>query len=353
MKLPIWWGLVLVLASIVSFQGTCESELAIAADSLAESSEPASDWYDLEESRTDDYSEVLAVEPLRLSPSLPREWGAREVHWVSQGEGAAPVPSAASPAQTVSPRLGISVTGGWASKFLFKGFKVLDSGVFMHDVSLDLWQTGFQFKFQGVYPSHNRSKSLIAGNVPPPLEEVIDRLGISFDRRDIDSFVYNLSWKGEICDGVGVELGGNYYDMFPLDSDKADFWENYGVITLSKLPLTPHFGAYYATPYNDDKSGEGWMTNIGVSHMCPVPALRLIGTPNTMLILGADVWYNGGAWSGKVDPGWAYAEFKALMPIPLREDVTLIPGITYQLSIEDTVNDEDDLYANIALQYKW
>lgn len=252
-----------------------------------------------------------------------------------------------------APKLGISVTGLWASKYMFKGFNVLDSGVFMHDVTVDLWQTGFQSKFQGAYPSHNRSKSLFAGNVPPPLEDLIDRLGISFDRRDIDTFIYNLSWKGNIGECIDVELGGNFYDMFSLDSDKADFWENYGIFTFSKLPLSPHFGAYYATPYNDDKAGEGWMTDIGVTHMHPIPGCEMLCIPQTALILGADLWYNGGAWSGNVDPGWAYAEFKALMPIPLEENLTLIPGVTYQLSIEDTVDDEDELYANIALQYKW
>ena len=150
-----------------------------------------------------------------------------------------------------------------------------------------------------------------------------------------------------------MELGSDYYDLFKLDSQKGDFLETHGVFTLSKLPLSPHFGAYYAWPYNDSKKGEGWMTDIGITQPIPLPACPALGTPAGLLLLSADLWYNGGAWSGKVDPGWAYAEFKALLPIPLRQNMTLIPGITYQASIEDTVDSSDEVYATVALEYKW
>lgn len=291
------------------------------------------------------------VEPLQMtSPGITSFSG--EGMFVAQ-EGTAPASTGPAADLPPAPKLGISVTGAWASRYMFKGFKVLESGVFLQDVHLDLWNTGFHVKFQGAYPAHNRSNSLIAGRVPPPLEEVIDQLGISFDRRDIDAFTYNLSWKGDLCDGMDVEFGGNYYDLFRLDGDKGDFWESYGILTLSKLPLSPHFGAYYAWPYNDEKKGEGWMTDIGVIKPVPIPACAALGTPATALLLSADLWYNGGAWSGRVDPGWAYAEFKAMAPIPLPCNLTLIPGVTYQLSIEDTVDEDDELYASLALQYQW
>jgi hypothetical protein len=347
MKSKVSWGLLVTAFSLFSFSSpdALANEEEIFPVSAQSDLDPA--WVEAEGAGS---KEEIGVEPLRLSSD---PWGSPtpDSQLVSQaGATVSPPPVSDGPP---APKLGISVTGLWASKYMFKGFHVLDSGVYMHDVTLDLWQTGFQMKYQGAYPSHDRGKSLIAGNVPPPLEDVIDRLGISFDREDIDAFTYNLSWKGKICEGFDVEVGGNYYDMFGLDSDKADFWEGYGIFTLSKLPLAPHFGAYYALPYNDDKKGEGWLIDIGVTHMQPIPGCEMLCLPPTALILSADLWYNGGAWSGRVDPGWAYAEFKAMMPIPLRENLTLIPGVTYQLSIEDTVAEDDEIYANVALQYKW
>ena len=92
--------------------------------------------------------------------------------------------------------LGITVIGAWDSRYMWKGFKVLDSGVYKNAVDLSLWDTGLHLKFMGAYPSHSRNKSLLAGRVPPPLEDVLERGGISLDRSDIDAFQYAIAWKG-------------------------------------------------------------------------------------------------------------------------------------------------------------
>jgi hypothetical protein len=185
------------------------------------------------------------------------------------------------------------------------------------------------------------------------MKEALAERGISYDRSDFDEFIYNLSWKKDVCKGFKKEVGGNYYDMYGLDSQKADCWETYGILTLTKIPLTPHFGAYYAWPCNNNHKGEGWMTDFGVIKPVPFSGYPALEISTTALLLSVDLWYNGGAWSRRVNPGRAYAEFKAMLPIPLPNDLLLIPGVTYQLSLTNTVDEDDELYTIIALQYKW
>lgn len=291
--------------------------------------------------------EELGIEPLRISSTASSTQGDNE-YMVAQGNGAAP--SKASTVEMPSPpKLGITLTGAWWSKFMWRGFKILNSGGYLHDVDVNLWDTGFHFRFQGAYPSHDRGKPLLSGN--PPWLDFARRP--KYDRSDIDIFGYNLSWKKDVCEGLNVEVGGNYFDMYGLDSQKADFLESYGILTLTKIPLTPHFGAYYDWPYNDKHKGEGWMTDLGITKHVPFAGCSALGISATAFLLSADLWYNGGAWSGGVDPGWAYAEFKAMLPIPLPHHLMLIPGVTYQWSLEDTVDKDDELYATVALQYKW
>lgn len=287
------------------------------------------------------------IEPLQISSTAASTQG-ESGFTVAQGHEAAQ--NKASTVETPPPpKLGITLTGAWESKFIWRGFEILNSGVYRHDVDVSLWDTGFHFRFQGSHPSHDRSKPLLSAH-PPWLENAKI---FSYDRSDIDIFGYNLSWKKDVCEGLNLEVGGNYFDMYGLNSQKADFLESYGILTLTKIPLTPHFGAYYDWPYNDSHKGEGWMTDIGVLKPLPFPGCPALGISATALLLSADLWYNGGAWSGMVEPGWAYAEFKAMLPIPLPHHLMLIPGVTYQWSLEDTVNKDDELYATVALQYKW
>ena len=272
---------------------------------------------------------------LELAPQPDREvWMADSsastlLAQADSGSAIAPVESSAAEG------LSISVTGDWASKYMFRGFDILDdSGAWQPSVDIGLWDTGLHLNWWASYSSHDRGKDL----------------SCTTDRHDLDEHDYGIYWEGSIAEYIDVTLGFWYYDFIHLDSD-SDFYEWYGVFTLSQLPLSPYFGAYYGHEKHDNTSGEGWNTTFGVSHAVPLGGLTFCGSDPLALDLAADVWYNGGQYN--VDTGWTHATFGGSITIPLAENLEFTPGVHYQLSMEDTVNEEDEWWATLSLAYTW
>ena len=246
-------------------------------------------------------------------------------------------------------KLHITLASGIISKYLVKGFDVTDDDAVWGNVaSIQLWDTGFFLQWAGLYPAENRGDSLV--NLPGPLQELV---GNRLDKRINDGHLYN-AYYGKIFENFAMKIGANYLDFIHLSSQKADFWEGYGVIRFHGLPLNPHFAAYYGFPRNDDRGGEGWMTNMGVDHFCPLPNVEFpCGFKPLGIKLAADIWYNGGEFFTRSDTGWSFATFSATMPLPLSERMLLVPSLHYQYSIEDTINDENELFGSLGIQYTW
>lgn len=269
--------------------------------------------------------------------------------WLAASHEEAAAEMAEAPAEPAKP-LEISVSADWVSKYMFRGFDVLDdSGAYQPSVDIGLG-CGLHFNWWASYSSHDRGKDLIYEEV-----EIDDDKGEGtvlvpvLDRHDLDEHDYTVYWGGDIADCIDVELGFIYYDFIHLDS-RADFMEYYGTFTLSDMPLSPYFGAYYGHEKHDDTLGEGWNTVIGGSHSLPLCGLTCGGTELT-LDLAADVWYNGGQYN--VDTGWSHATFGGGVTFPLCENLEFTPGLYYQLSMEDEINDEDEWWATLSLAYTW
>jgi hypothetical protein len=295
------------------------------------------------------------LEPLQLHVNGTYSQEASDTHWIAESDesrkGAKPTTTAAANDRK---RLEITLTNAWASKYIFRGKQVLDPcGAYASAVDFRLWDSGLHLRVVGGFPSDDRSKALLEGEVSDWLWEALRNSVGRYTRSDLDQLLYSISWQGMIGNTIQVEFGGNYYDFFKISSGALDHMETYGVLTLPDCPLSPHFGAYYGWPYGGGSRGEGWMTDIGVSHMVPLENISFCGKTPVGLILTANLWYNGGEWSVQKAPGWAYATFTGKMPVPISEQLTVIPAVSYQVSIDDSVNEDDELYAAIALQYSW
>jgi len=270
--------------------------------------------------------------PAPQALSIPRAFQSGEPVLLAEAEGSSPATEVGG---DESPGLEISVTNDWVSKYMFRGYDILDdSGAWQPSVDFGLWDTGLHLNWWASYASHDRGKDL----------------DYHLDRHDLDEHDYAVYWEGNIAEKVDVELGYIYYDFIHLDS-RSDFMEWYGVFTLSSLPLSPYFGAYYGHEKHDDTLGEGWNTTLGVSQSVPLGGLTLCGSDPLSLDLAADVWYNGGQYYA--DTGWSHATFGGSVTVPLPGKLELTPGVWYQVSMEDDINTEDEWWATLSLAYSW
>ncbi len=246
--------------------------------------------------------------------------------------------------------LGIDVSLDWVSKYMFRGFDVLDDGgAYQPSVEFSLWDSGISVGWWASYSSHDRGQTLFYNEFElSEAEKGGELVGDRISRRDLDEHDYYAYYSCSPVDGLDMELGWIYYDFIHLDSE-WDYHEAYGVFTLSSLPLSPYFGAYYGFPKHDSVGGEGWNTTLGVSHSADL--CQSFCGESVTLDLAADVWYNGGQYN--VDTGWSHATFGGALSVPLSEKLTFSPGLYYQLSMEDDINDEDEWWTVLSLQYSW
>lgn len=272
--------------------------------------------------------------------------------WVAQGGEAAPAVDAQAPlhkevsaepaAESEGPSgLEITVLNDWVSKYMFRGFDILDDrGAYQPSVDIALWDSGLHFNWWASMATSSRSDDTAVAGVLAP--------------EDLDEFDYTLYYSNSYLDGcIDMSVGGVYYDIIGYTNDDLDFWEAFGKITLAKMPLSPHAYFFYDFPVHDSVGGEGWMTCLGGSHAVELACLPLCGPDPLELNLAADVWYNGGAFVNGVDTGWSHAIFGGSIAFPLPCDLTLTPGVWYQVSMTDTVNPEDEWWTSLSLAYSF
>jgi hypothetical protein len=237
--------------------------------------------------------------------------------------------------------LSISVSNDWVSKYMFRGFDVLDDrGAWQPSVDLEFGDTGLHFNWWASMALTSRGDE----------DAVFD----SYPSRDFDEFDYTLYYTRSFCDEFfETETGIIYYDTFGFPKDDLDFWDAYGKVTLAKLPLSPHADFYYSWPVHRSVGWEGWSTCLGVSHTVELGCLPVFSQDPMELALSADIWYNGGSLVPGVETGWTHAVFGGSLTIPLPHGLSLSPGVWYQESMEDTINPENEWWTTVSLAYEW
>jgi hypothetical protein len=279
--------------------------------------------------------------------------------WVAQAEGAANADAAlhkgipAAPASDNHSGLDITVKGDWVSKYMFRGVDVLDDrGAYQPSVDVGICDTGLHLNVWGSFASSGRFSRGGHYNGTDNNYSYDSNYPRTDELDELDYAIYYT--KSCLDDCISTEVGMVYYDIFNQDSEKLDFWEWYGKFTLSKMPLQPHAYFYYGVPKRRANGTEGWMTCLGGSHSCELGAMPCFGSTDPMtLTFTGDVWYNGGEFYSGVDTGWTHAVFGSSLTIPLPCNFSFTPGVYYQVSMEDTINEDDEWWTQLSLAYTW
>lgn len=229
-------------------------------------------------------------------------------------------------------KLGVSLDFTYMSKYLSKGARGYGQhGALFKTVDLDFYGTGF-----GVKVTHRNATS--SGYV-------------NKQRFDYRPYYKSQLFEGEsYATNYNISAGYEHYPGLARNLSKTN-WEwifDFSWPNIMPKGFVPRYTAHYEYPagsgyvHNDIT---GWVHRFRLSYDLNTP---IIPQP---LHLTSDVAYNDGL-GGKAHD-WSYATFGLSTKFKLTNALTFVPGIYYQISMEDTVNKNDELYAIASMKYKF
>jgi len=241
-----------------------------------------------------------------------------------------------NPAQTEGGRkLGVDLETAIASQYLWRGYDVLGShGAFQPSVTFDMFQTGLSLNIWGSFAFDN-------------------------DYEDADELDYTVACGGVLFEQerYAIEYSVNYiyYDFPSVNSQEADSQEiGFGISIPNLLPigsssLVPSYYCGYLWEVYDRGPEDGLFNILGVGYDLPIPAI-LPRQEEQALSVAADITHNDGAFGS--DSDWSHATMTVSTSFEFK-GFTLTPSAAYQWSFEDTVNDEDELWATLTMGYSF
>ena len=227
-------------------------------------------------------------------------------------------------------KLGVSFDLTYTSKWLSKGVEAYgQKGGLFKTIDIDLYGTGFGLK-------------------------ITHRNAISSGYVDKQRFDYRPYYKSRLFEDTSWAMNYNLsvgYEHYPgLAKHKANttFEWVFAFSWPNILPagFVPSYIAHYEYPA---ESGEaynhitGWVHRFGLSYDLSVPQIQ------QPLRLSSEVAYTDGL--GGTAHDWSYAVFGLSTVLKASENLSIVPGIYHQLSMDDSVNKNDVTYTMFSLKY--
>lgn len=237
-------------------------------------------------------------------------------------------------------KLEVDLSTTLVSKHMWHGFDLLDDhGAFIPVVGLNFEDTGFSGKVIAVQP-------------------------LSSGFEDSVELDYAAFYKGTFLKGTRyvTNLTANYfYYGKPNEANRKADTQEIGIgfcwpelITVGNSSLTTnyYFGSLWPSRSNSPLSGcEGFIHVFGLGYDLTLPTFWAGKKEQTFSFFG-DITYNDGFGGKSVDSDWSHAVIGVRTNLG-SGNLTVTPAIYYQISMDDSVNDEDELWCGISLTYSF
>jgi hypothetical protein len=235
-------------------------------------------------------------------------------------------------------KISVDVSATVQSKNMWYGFDLYDDhGVFIPAAGITLGNTGFSGKIIGGY-------CLSGGFVDSQVRHYALFYTGSFleDTRYVTNFTTNYI----------------YYGMPKIHGTKSDTQEVGVSLAWPKLlgdnGLLPNYyvGRLWPTRSHSNFEGsEGSIHILGLAYDFIVPDFWAIGK-NQGFRLSGDVTYNDGFGTGAAKHDWSHAVFGASTNLG-NGNITITPFVNYQISMDDSVNKEDEAWCGVNFTYRF
>ena len=242
---------------------------------------------------------------------------------------------AANMAQAEEDKLGVTLDLSYWSKWLSKGFYGYGGhGGLFKTIDLDLYGTGF-----GLKVTHRNSTS----------SGYVDR-----QRFDYRPYYKSTLFKDETY-STNYNLSVGYEHYTGLDRHKAPttFEWIFAFSWPNIIPngIVPKYQAHYEYPAGSGDTFHyitGWVHRFGLGKNIEVDVL-----PEALHISG-EIAYTDGLGGNTVDHDWSYAAFGLSTKFNLTDNLTFVPGVYHQITMDKSINpDKDFTYCVLSMKYKF
>ena len=242
--------------------------------------------------------------------------------------------SATGLTQADEDKLSVTFDLTYMSKWMTKGKEGYgQQGGLFKTIDLDLWSSGF-----GVAVTHQEATN--SGWV------------------DKERFNYDVYYKNSLFDDATYKtkykIRWRYknYPHRPRKAKNSQEWQ-FKFSWPKILPvenLFPYYTIYYEYPAGsnyDNRNITGGLHLFGLGYDLNIPEL-----PNP-LRLSADVSYRDGLGGGTKDHDWSHATLGISTKLKITDNLSFIPGIYHQISMDDSVSKRDITYCKLSMRYKF
>jgi len=230
-------------------------------------------------------------------------------------------------------------------KYIWRGFDVYgDKSAIQPSIDLDLFGTGF-----GVSMMAHRANSSVYEN-----GERWDYT-LYYGNKLFEDETYAINWR------MGY-VYYNYPDSSSHTESSTDLQELHWVLSWpNAIPvkgLVPSYVLVKLWPSNSgtlNGAASGFAHIFMLDYGLTVPGI-LPDTDEQVLRLHTELVYNDGVdprGVGGVDHDWSNIVFGIETDFDLGNNLSFTPGLYQQVSMDDSVNDEDETWVSLSLKYKF
>jgi hypothetical protein len=251
--------------------------------------------------------------------------------------------------QAAAEDMGITVDLSYTSKYIWRGFDILDNtGAFQPSVNMDLG-SGF---FANVWMSYAGTSGTNGANASSPAVAGASHVNLT-------EYDYTLGYNGtayEDCPWkTNYQVGWRYYDYIDTQTkgnDKQEVFLTGSMPALMDNGIVPHFGVFQmwnAKSYSGNTFTGGTIYLMGLGY-----GFTLDQAPELPMNFTWDIVYNDGVGGGTIDHDWSHMVWglNTSMTCPMT-GAKIVPGVYFQNSFEDTVNTQDELWASISYAFSF
>lgn len=232
-----------------------------------------------------------------------------------------------------TPGLEVTADITFTSKYIWRGYNILgEHGAVQPSLDVDLFGTGFS---ANVWASYALSSGL----------------------SDFDEMDFTLAYETSVFEdkryAMDIVMNYIYYEFPNLRSAAADTEEVGASVSMpSLLPLggsslVPSYYVGRLFPADEGGPTGGIFHIAGLSYSLTMP---VIGGKERTIDFTAEAVYNDGAFDA--DSDWSHATFGVSTQIDVGP-LYFTPFLNYQLSMSDTVNEDDEIWGGLSVSYNW